>query len=432
MELILNKTLDFDEIECRLALNKNRIENDDIFNMLINEINEIKNKKTENKETKDNNIINELINKNKEYENKIKFLEDKIKILENEINQFKEILNSFNETSKINKAKNENGFIENPQNLKFKKQLTNNISDSGCLDNFDIFIGLKDRMEYIIYNNKDNYNLDIMRINDQNIINSLKGHYNRTNVIRYYLKNSNEDYILSCDDNKLVIIWDIQNSYNQKYKMESDYSGNIFDSLLLFNYDNKDYILLSSDKENEYSKLYEFKDNTPYIKNIYETNNNSTYYMIPWKYKNKYYIIECCNKKISINNMFKDENYTNLSNKPEGCHFCGYIYNYNYLCVSDLNHNFIRIWDLINKSIYKQINYEARCGCEILPWNNQYTIIGCKGSFVIIDIEEEKMIKKINSTMSKELCGIKKIKIKNLGECLIGSSNGNIIELFSI
>ena len=132
MELILNKTLDFDEIECRLALNKNRIENDDIFNMLINEINEIKNKKTENKETKDNNIINELINKNKEYENKIKFLEDKIKILENEINQFKEILNSFNEPSKINKAKNENGFIENPQNLKFKKQLTNNISDSGC------------------------------------------------------------------------------------------------------------------------------------------------------------------------------------------------------------------------------------------------------------------------------------------------------------
>ena len=37
--------------------------------MLINEINEIKNKKTENKETKDNNIINELINKNEEYEN---------------------------------------------------------------------------------------------------------------------------------------------------------------------------------------------------------------------------------------------------------------------------------------------------------------------------------------------------------------------------
>jgi len=27
--------------------------------------------------------------------------------------------------------------------------------------------------------------------------------------------------------------------------------------------------------------------------------------MIPWLYKNKYYIIECCDNKISINNVFK-------------------------------------------------------------------------------------------------------------------------------
>ena len=80
----------------------------------------------------------------------------------------------------------------------------------------------------------------------------------------------------------------------------------------LFNYNNKDYILLSSDKYNEYSKLYEFKDKTPFIKNIYETNKNTTLYMIPWLYNNKYYIIECCDYKIPINNIFEDENYSNL------------------------------------------------------------------------------------------------------------------------
>ena len=52
-----------------------------------------------------------------------------------------------------------------------------------------------------------------MRINDQSIIASLKGHNAGIAVIRYYLKNNNEDYILSCDWNKLVIIWDIQNNY---------------------------------------------------------------------------------------------------------------------------------------------------------------------------------------------------------------------------
>ena len=71
---------------------------------------------------------------------------------------------------------NEIDFKENPQNLKFKYQLTNKRTDSGCLRNFDVFIGLKDKIEYIIYNNKNNYNLDIMRINDQSIITSLKGH----------------------------------------------------------------------------------------------------------------------------------------------------------------------------------------------------------------------------------------------------------------
>ena len=43
---------------------------------------------------------------------------------------------------------------------------------------------------------------------------------------------NNKYYIIECCDNKISI-------------------NNIFDALLLFNYDNKDYILLSSDKENE-------------------------------------------------------------------------------------------------------------------------------------------------------------------------------------
>jgi hypothetical protein len=83
---------------------------------------------------------------------------------------------------------------------------------------------------------------------------------------------------------------------------------------------NKDYIILSSEKKEEYSNLYELKENTPFIRTIYDTNNNETNYLIPWQYQNNYYIIECCTNKISINNMFKDENYAILSSKPEGKH----------------------------------------------------------------------------------------------------------------
>ena len=152
--------------------------------------------------------------------------------------------------------------------------------------------------------------------------------------------------------------------------------------------------------------------------------------MIPWLYKNKYYIIECCYNKISINNMLDDECYANLTMNPEGDHCCGYIYNDNYLCASD-NNNCIRIWDLVNKVKYKEIKYEGKCGFEIIPWNNKYTILGCEGGIVIINIEEGKMIKKIKLD-NVHVGGVKKMKISKLGECLITSDRGGNIRLYNI
>ena len=368
--------------------------------------------------------IDLLIKKNKEFENRVKFLENKIK-------QFENIYNIYGiDVKKEDKIENKENFEKNPENLNLIEDLTDNAINRGVLFNFDVFIGLNDKIEYLIYNNKNNYNLDIMRICDKNIIVSLKGHNNYTTVIRYHKKNNNEDYILSCDLDKLLIVWDTQNNYNQIYKIESKYSGNILDSLLLFNIMNKDYIILSSEKKEEYSNLYELKENTPFIRTIYDTNNNETNYLIPWQYQNNYYIIECCTNKISINNMFKDENYAILSSKPEGKHLSGYIYESNYLCVSDQNNNVVRIWDLVKKEILKDINYNSSYGYEIISWNNKYTILGCYECFAIVNIEEGKIIRMIDIKRKEcELRGVKKIKTKKFGECLICSGNDNIIRV---
>ena len=112
---------------------------------------------------------------------------------------------------------------------------------------------------------------------------------------------------------------------------------------------------------------------------------------------------------------------------PEGYHYCGYIYNDNYLCVSDENNSCIRIWDLVNKIIYKEIKYDGRYGREIIGWNNKYTIVGCKGGFVIINIEEGKMIKKIKLD-NIYVCGVKKMKLNKLGECLFIADNKSNIK----
>ena len=230
MILLLKITISFDDIESKLYLKEYQLTNEEMIKILFNEIREIKsNNKILQKNQIDNkdDIINKLVEKNKEMELKINENNIKINELINENKKMKENLNKCmnyidekmkekkkeEELNKKIKEENDNyikqninvEFKENPQNLKLRDTLTSNSSYNSNLDKFDVFIGLKDHIEYLIYNNKNNYNLDIMRIKDKTIITSLKGHNSNTIVIRYYLKNNKEDYILSTDTNKLVI-----------------------------------------------------------------------------------------------------------------------------------------------------------------------------------------------------------------------------------
>jgi len=484
MILNMSREIDFDTIQCDIELEEKKMRNEEMTRIIIEELNKLKNKQINNQEDnqekkyeknddrimkleekinkieKERNIEREELKQIKimwqngkdELKNEIKNLKEElkqikimnqkennelkneIKILKEEIKRMNLIIednNKYIEYLKKEQNKIKLQFKEDPCNLKYLENITNNNSCGGLLYNFTVYNGLKDNIEYIVYNNKNNYNIEIMRINDKTLINSLKGHNNITTVIRYFLKDNKEDYILSCDFDKLVIVWDIQNNYNKKYNIKTEYFGNIYDALLLFNIFNNNYILISSGNNNEFSKLYEFKNNTPFIRNIYGTNENFTYFVIPWLYKNKYYTIECCDYIISINNLLDDECYANLTMEHEGYHYSGYIYNDNYLCVSDDNNNSIRIWNLVNKVIYKEIKYDGKYGREIIPWNNKYAILGCFGGIVIVNIEEGKMVTKIKLDNTR-VRGVKKMKINKLGECLIISDNNSSLKLYKI
>ena len=398
------------------------------INIILEENKSIKRENEENKEK-----IKLLLEENKEIKTKLNALIEENNIMKNLLNKYKNFLEEKSNEFIFKKQYDEINFNSDPQNLNFYEYLTNNHSNKALMSNFEVFIGLKDNLEYLVYNNKSNFNLEVMLIKDKKIKNSLVGHKNDTSVIKYIKKNKDEDYLLSCDKNKLIIIWDIQNNFNKKYNIQESYSGDINDAHILFNINDKDYILLSSGRIGEYSKLYEFKENTPYIKDIYNTNNNNTYLAIPWLYKGKYYIIELCDCEININNLFEEECYASLNVEPEGSHYSGYIYNDNYLCVSDYFNSSIRIWDLVNKIIYKEIKYTGSYGSDIIHWNNIYSIIACGGGFVVIDVLKEKMLKMILLDNKKhELGSLKKIKINGVGECLICSDRSNNIRLFKI
>ena len=442
IKLSLKRIIDLNEIDCIIELDEIKLKNEELVQLLFNEMKEIKSKGIGKGD--DQNVIITINQLKKELEQKNKEKEEmkkKIDLLIEENNKMKDNFEKYKKyvEEKLNDLKNKDinffteinneNFIQNPINLKYYEILTTNHSNAGKLSNFEVFTGSKDNIPYLVYHNENNFNLEVMRLTDNTIVHFLKKHTGKVTVINYYKKNNDNEYLLSCDLNKLVVIWEIQNNFNIKSSIQEEYVGVIWDAHLLLDLNNKDYILLSSGKKEEFIKLLKLKDNNCYfIKNIFGTKENITNYMIPWFYNFKYYVINFYND-ISIHNIFENECYAKLT-VEKSSYFCGFIYNKNYLCANDRTNNLLRIWDLINKNIVKEIKYDGELGREIIQWNNTYTIIACKYSVIIINLEKGEMISKIS--IKRCIGGVKKIFLDRAGECLIVSDFNNTILLFRI
>ena len=201
-----------------LENNLNNIKNNLIQ---INEIiNNIKNLKEEI------NILNNKIEEKDNYNNGRK-IDDKI--IE-EINKIENNINmKFEEQKNINDKMNDIILFENkryeykinyefkkePRNLRFKENIIKTNTYGGWNDKFEIFISFKDNKEYLVSPNTNNYKLDIYNLINNKIIYTLTGHNNIIWTTRYFMNNKNyNEYLISADKDKIVIIWDITNNYN--------------------------------------------------------------------------------------------------------------------------------------------------------------------------------------------------------------------------
>ena len=175
------------------------------INNIKQEINQLNNKD----EKRDNNNIKiEEIKINEEINQKEDDINMKIKEKENINDKLK---NKFQEyEKKINYE-----FKNEPKNLKFKENITTTNTNYGWNDMFEIFISYRDNKEYLVSPNTNNYKLDIFNLINNHLITSLSGHNNKIFTIRYFINNKNKnEYLISADHNKIVIIWDITNNYN--------------------------------------------------------------------------------------------------------------------------------------------------------------------------------------------------------------------------
>ena len=157
------------------------------------------------KQMKDlNNKLNKNINKN---EKEVKEIINKKDIINNNNLKNEEYMNKLNYK-----------FKKNP-NLKYKLDITHNNNYR-----FEIFISYLDNKEYLVSTNIEYYNLDIFRLLDNKIILSLKGHKSEITAISYFINQKNyNEYLISADTNRIVIIWDITNNYKIKYQINTNY-----------------------------------------------------------------------------------------------------------------------------------------------------------------------------------------------------------------
>ena len=111
-------------------------------------------------------------------------------------------------------------------------------------------------------------------------------------------------------------------------------------------------------------------------------------------------------------------------------HCCGYIYKESFLCVTDYNNNFLRIWNLVTKSVAKEITFEGSLCYGITPWNDDYSIIASSEGLIILDINKGILAKKITHKKISNFCGIQKVNSDNYGECIVCSNQFGLIILF--
>ena len=467
IELINKKMI---EIENKLMTNYNIFENkmsniiNNINNYINTKINDINKKlndniKDDNKiefiDKKCNNIFNDIglirnldkNNKDKIEEINKKLIEQEryIKNINNEINEIKYKINNKLSTNDKDIDKINNKFKKEPKDLKYKYDITNTNTVSGLNDIFEIFKSYKDNKEYLISPNNNNYCLDIFSLLDNRKISSINGHKKKIRTVRYFINNkdNHNEYLISGDDNKIVIIWDITNNYNIKYEIDTKYKDDIYSCLLIFPHNINDNYIITSTTNKSYNmdesstKIYSL-NNGKFIKYINNTTDNAINYLLSWYNKNidKYYIIQFSFKKIIINDLIEDDNYLELIREPESDHVCGLIYskdNKDYL-YSSLDNGYIHIWDLYDKILFKIISINRCKLAHIIEWSNKYFIVvdNNSKSFKIFDVEKNKVISDIYGQNTDEIICIKKINHPIYGESLLSAGYDKTIKLWTL
>lgn len=342
-------------------------------------------------------------------------------------------------------------------NFIFKELLTHNIDCSyGICNTFDTYISKKDNKLYLAFSNiseiekTKTININILPLNGKNIFYktlSPSYHQKELTFLKYFINPlNNQEYLISIDAEKIVVVWSITYNYKFLYKINTYYKDCIYCCLILFKENNNDSILLSccggENDETSSSKEYGLiKGN--FIRNINGTSKEKIRNMLIWNKNNDQILICLCELKIIFIDLIKNEKKVEI-NQNNNTYNCGFIYKENfenikeYLCVSCSNGHII-VYDLENNQITKDfsINDGIHRFYDILVWNEEFFIVSdCYDSgYLILQFKEGGkfiMISNIKCCDSDDIECIRKIKHETYGECLVTGSHSGKMKIFGL
>ena len=433
---------------------KNKYNNNIKYNNLKKE-NESNNNISKMNQSKEINI-NNIIRDNKNDDNKLN--QSNSSEIKNEKNT-KKITYVQKNKKEIEDYTNKTNYIYRSSPIKFnyKMDICKNNTSCGWNDMFEIYISYQNNKEYLASPDNNNFNINIISLDNNKLQLSLEGHKNRVRTIRYFINeynNGNEtdnkseskiiyEYLISADDNHIIIVWDVLNNYEIKQKIDTNYEDDIYSCLIYFNMEdiNQNYIISSSyntsnDIQNAATKIYSLETGK-YIFHIKESNYDNIYYLLMWYNKkgNKYYLIQFSYKKIIINSLDPKESepYAKLVNEPENEHYSGFIFSKKdteLLCSSCYN-GFIHVWDLYSKKIVNVIDTKCIL-CHIIPWSEKYVIVADfeNKTFIIINLDKKEIYNDITVEHTMEVKCVKKLLHPKFGECLLTAGRDNAIKLW--
>ena len=318
----------------------------------------------------------------------------------------------------MNKIKSQNKLDENNEeedynispNFEYEEDIIDDAEIAYALiDSFEAFMSKKDNKPYLIYQNKGNQKLEVLKVlkNKYKLVESIEGHKTKITSIKYFF-----------------------NEYeNIEYLISSDYDGKI---LLIQNQDN----------QNCHTKVYILGENGDmnFYKNLNGNNLYNTSYILHWKNKknNRDYIIDIGNRKVEVIGLTKNDLYFEFRTSLETWYHCGYIFcdkkkDRDLLFITTIK-SYLFVFDLNCKQTIKSIKTSQQTErlYGILPWNYNYILIaGATSSDIkIIDINQIKYVGNIFIGHEDDFRCIKKINHPKFGYCIMTGCDDSSIKLF--